>query len=319
MDISAAQYLQLAAPPGRLRENLVIEVTEHAFLPSIDEMLRDWVATIAAPAFRLIREKEGAKPAFCSIGTGVGLDALAAIEILGAKEIGITDVHDDVVSAAAANIRANLRDADSVALNAGSGDLLQPLAALRPCYDLIYENLPNIPVDAAVDLAAARLSSGHMPPRAEKIPDLLRRNLLALHYVALLQARDFLRPGGSVLSLIGGRVPLAVFRKMGELAGYRAEIFTYGWKIQTDPEEIISGHLAQQRGGLGPYHFYRAERLAEVFAPVALADSGEHALEIEARLIPDQLDPQQALAAHQRGETIGHTVVALRAFPVNAS
>ncbi|MDR2365802.1 MAG: hypothetical protein LBD68_08130 [Zoogloeaceae bacterium] len=316
MDISAAQYLQLAAPPEHLRARLAIEVTEHSFLPSVDEILGDWVATIAAPAFKLIRQKEGEKPAFCSIGSGVGLDALAAIEILNAREIGITDVHDDVVAVAAANIRANLRDADRVTLHAGSGDLLQPLAAVQPRYDLIYENLPNIPIDAAADLAQARLSSGHMPPRAEYIPELLRRNLLALHYVALLQARNFLRPGGSTLSLIGGRIPLAVFQEMGKLAGYRAEIFTYGWKIQTDPDEIISGHIVQQRNGLGPYHFYRAKRLAEVFADVTLADSGQRALEIERRLVPDQLTPEQALLARQRGETIGHTVVALRAFPL---
>ncbi|MDR0735966.1 MAG: hypothetical protein LBF51_03890 [Zoogloeaceae bacterium] len=314
MDISAAQYLQLAAPPERLRENLAIEVTEHSFLPSIDDILGDWVATIATPAFKLIRQKEGAKSAFCSIGAGVGLDALAAIEILDSIDIGITDVHVDVVAAAVANIRANLRDPERITLNAGSGDLLQPLAAFRPQYDLIYENLPNVPIDAA-DLAAARASSGHTPPRTENIPELLQKNLLALHYVALTQAKDFLRPGGSVLSLIGGRIPLAVFQEMGRFAGYRAEIFTYGWKIQSDPDAMISGHLAQQQNGLGPYRFYRAERLAEVFARVSLADSGKHAFEIEQRLTPDQLDPQQALAAHQRGETIGHTVVALRSFP----
>ncbi|MDR1351066.1 MAG: hypothetical protein LBJ59_09910 [Zoogloeaceae bacterium] len=315
MHISTSRYLKLSAAPERLNAILAIEVTEHSFLPNIDEILSDWVATIATPAFKLIRQREGAKPAFCSIGSGVGLDALAAIEILDATDIGITDVHEDVVAAAAANIRANLRDPARIALNAGSGDLLQPLATARPRYDLIYENLPNVPVAAAADLATARLSSGHMPPRAEAIPDLLRKNLLALHYVALTQAKDFLCPDGSVLSLIGGRIPLAVFEKMGELAGYRSEIFTYGWKIQTDPDEMIPGHLAQQRDGLGPYHFYRAARLAEVFASVNLADSGKRALEIEQLLAPDQLDPQQALAAHQRGETIGHTVVALRSFP----
>jgi SAM-dependent methyltransferase len=314
MNISASQYLQLAAPPERLREDLAIEVTEHSFLPSTDELLSDWVATIATPAFKRIRQEEGTKPAFCSIGTGAGLDALAAIEILDATDIGITDVHADVVAAASANIRANLRDPAHITLNAGFGDLLQPLAALRPHYDLIYENLPNIPIDDAADLATARLSSGHMPPRAEPVPELLRKNLLTLHYVALLQARDFLRPDGSVLSLIGGRIPLAVFQHMGKLAGYRSEIFTYGWKIQTDPDAIISGHLTQQQQGLGPYHFYRAQQLAKVFMQVKLEDSGKRALEIERQLAPEALDPQQALAAHRRGETIGHTVVALRSF-----
>ncbi|MDR2164050.1 MAG: hypothetical protein LBO79_00075 [Zoogloeaceae bacterium] len=320
MQINAAQYLNLAAAPERLTETLDIRITEHAFLPSVDEILGDWVATVATPAFKLIRGQQGAQPAFCSIGTGVGLDALAAIEILGATRIGVTDVHEDVVDAAVENIRRNLEDPGSIEIVAGFGDLLAPLVspenAERPRYDLIYENLPNIPVSDTETVATARKSAGHVPPRPEPIPALLRRNLLALHYIALLKARDFLNPGGAVLSLIGGRIPLDVFREMGWIAGYRSEIFTYGWKIQTDPEEIISGHVEQQEAGFGPYHFYRVERLAEVFADVSPEDSGKNAHEIERMLVPDMLSPAEALARWKAGEMIGHTVVSLRSSPV---
>ncbi|MDR0700838.1 MAG: hypothetical protein LBF61_00250 [Azoarcus sp.] len=319
MQIDTTRYLKLDAAPERLKDTLDIHVAEHAFLPSIDDILSDWVATIATPAFRLIRRRQGAQTRFCSIGTGVGLDALAAVEILGATRIGITDVHEDVVAAAVQNIRANLKNPDSISLEAGHGDLLEPLApggATPPRYDLIYENLPNIPVADAEEAASARKSAGHIPPRKEAVPPLMRRNLLALHTIALQKARDFLAPGGAALSLLGGRVPLDVFREMGRLTGYRAEILTYGWKVQTDPEEIIGGHLKQQQEGFGPYHFYRASRLAEVFANVSLEDSGENAHAIERQLAPDELGPEDALAAWRRGEAIGHTVVALLSRPL---
>lgn len=315
MYITTTQYLNLAASPERLKETLDIQVTEHAFLPSVDEILSDWVATIATPAFKLIRQRQGAQKAFCSIGTGVGLDALAAIETLGATEVGITDVHADVVDAARANIRDNLREPERVQIDAGFGDLLTPLNPDNR-YDLIYENLPNIPISDAGEVSVARKSSGHLPPRQEAIPDLMRRNLLALHYVALLKAKDFLAPGGAVLSLIGGRIPLRVFQEMGRLAGYRSEIFTYGWKIQTDPEEIIGGHVRQQAEGFGPYHFYHADRLTEAFSGVRLDESGRRAFEIEQALQPDALSPTEAFARWQAGEVIGHTVVALRSTPV---
>ncbi|MDR2637019.1 MAG: hypothetical protein LBB55_01625 [Zoogloeaceae bacterium] len=314
MHIDTARYLDLAAAPERLKETLDIQVTEHAFLPSVDEILRDWVATIATPAFKLIRQRQGAQQAFCSIGTGVGLDALAAIETLGATRIGITDVHEDVVAAARANIRDNLREPGRVRIDAGAGDLLSPLDPANR-YDLIYENLPNIPLSDAGEVATARKSSGHLPPRQEAIPELMRRNLLALHYVALLKAKDFLAPGGAVLSLIGGRIPLRVFQEMGRLAGYRLEIFTYGWKIQTDPEEIIGGHVRQQAEGFGPYHFYRADHLAEAFASMPMDESGARALELEQALQPQALSPAKALALWQVGEVIGHTVAALRSTP----
>ncbi|MDR1888799.1 MAG: hypothetical protein LBQ81_05385 [Zoogloeaceae bacterium] len=316
LHIAAAPYLRLAATPQHLRDELVITTTERAFQPRVDDLLSDWVATIATPAFKLIREREGAQESFCSIGTGVGLDALAAIETLGATKIGVTDVHAEVVAAAVANIRNNLRDPARIALQSGFGDLLAPLAAQSPRYRIIYENLPNIPIDDAEEIATARVSSSFVPPRRESVPEALKRNLLALHYVALLQARDFLAPEGSVLSLLGARVPLAVLLDMASAAGYRGEIFTYGWKVQTETEAILTGHLAQQEAGLGPYHFYRAARLAEVFADVALADSGQKALELEARLVPDQLSPAEAWSAYRRGESIGHTVAVLRSRPV---
>ncbi|MDR1647391.1 MAG: hypothetical protein LBR88_05065 [Zoogloeaceae bacterium] len=316
MQIDTARYLSLSHAPERLQATLAIRVTEHAFLPSVEEeILADWVATIATPAFKLIRARQGVQTAFCSIGTGTGLDALAAAETLGATRIGVTDVHEDVIAAAADNIRGNLKNPASVTLEAGFGDLLEPLPP-DARYDLIYENLPNIPIDDAETVASARNSSGHIPPRKEPIPDLMRRNLLALHYVALQKAKGYLTPEGAVLSLIGGRIPLAVFQEMGRLAGYRPEIFTYGWKIQTNPEEIIAGHARQEAEGLGPYHFYRAARLEEAFAGVKLEDSGKRALEIEARLQADALSPAAALAAFRQGEVIGHTTVALRATPL---
>ncbi|MDR1063425.1 MAG: hypothetical protein LBL48_05775 [Azoarcus sp.] len=318
MQIDTARYLKLDDAPVRLKDTLDIRVTEHAFLPSVDDILSDWVATIATPAFKLIRRRQGPQTRFCSIGTGVGLDALAAIETLDATRIGITDVYQDVVAAAAGNIRDNLKNPDGIILEAGHGDLLEPLApngATPPHYDLIYENLPNIPV-ADAEAAAARKSAGHIPPRKESVSPLMRRNLLALHTIALQKAKPFLAPGGAVLSLLGGRIPLDVFHEMGRLTGYHTEIFTYGWKIQTDPEEIIGGHLKQQQEGFGPYHFYRACRLAEVFADTPLEESGANAHAIERQLAPDELSPEAALAAWQQGETIGHTVVALHSRPI---
>lgn len=319
MQIDTARYLNLDSAPARLKETLDILVTEHAFLPNADEVLRDWVATIATPAFKLLRRQKGAQAAFCSIGTGTGLDALAAIETLGATRIGVTDVHADVVAAAADNIRKNLRDPDGIVLEAGFGDLLEPLrprdGGEPPRYDLIYENLPNIPVADAGEAAVARKSASHIPPRKEAVPESMRRNLLTLHYIALLKAKTFLNPGGAVLSLVGGRIPLDVFQKMGQLAGYRSEIFTYGWKIQTNAEEIIGDHLRQQEEGAGPYHFYRADRLAAAFAGIGLETSGRDAHAIERQLAPDELSPAQALAAWRKGEVIGHTVVALRSLP----
>lgn len=183
---------------------------------------------------------------------------------------------------------------------------------MKPRFDLIYENLPDVPIQDAALMDKARVSSSHVPPRTEPTPTYVQEQMLTLHYLALKQARDFLHPGGAVLSMLGARVPLAVFIEMAKLAGHKGEIYTYTWKNQTDAETIIENYVQKERTGLGPFHFYRAERLAKVFERVDLSTSGLRAFELEAFLNRDRLSPEQAAEAFRIGEKIGHTVAVLR-------
>lgn len=315
IDVDTRRYLSLGAAPERLLPTLDIAIASRSCFPETEEPSKDWVASVAVPAFKLIRSQEGEKSAFCALGTGVGLDALAAIETLGAKQIGITDVHEEVVGTAARNILFNLQPGHGVRLASGHGDLLAPLAGDPTRYDLIYENLPNVPIADADRIAKGRTSAAHLPPRAEAIPAFVQAQLLSLHFLALQQAHGYLSLTGSVLSMLGSRIPLAVYRDLAAAAGHRAEILTYGWKAQAEAEDVIRGHAEQQRAGYGPFHFYRVEDLVDAFAGVELAVSGELALAIEDKLAARRLDPFQAWDAYQRGDQVGHTFVALHSQP----
>jgi hypothetical protein len=136
--------------------------------------------------------------------------------------------------------------------------------------------------------------------------------MLDLHYLALVQARDFLFPGGAVLSCLGARVPLRALLSLGEVAGYAPSFLTYGWKVQGNPEQVIRDHALSQRNGFGPFYFYLAEVLEKTFAQVDPAESGRKALEIESALLPQRLDAASAYAAFKNGERIGHTVAFLK-------
>lgn len=317
LDIETRRYLDLQDAPVHIRERLSITLAPRAYEPELDDLRRDWVASVAVPAFKLIRQRQETVHAFCAIGTGTGLDVLAATEILGATHLGLTDIHADVVHAARLNILSNLNAAHPVRLDTGYGDLLAPLARYPATrYDLIYENLPNVPLDDASLIAQARTSGAHFQPRSESVPDEIQRQLLSLHFLALRQAHAHLTENGSVLSMLGARIPLAVYRHMAQQAGHHAEIHTYGWKLQDEAEDVIRGHAAQQQAGYGPFHFYAPEALDNAFGQAGPAIAGEQAEAIEAQLVPHRLDPFQALAALQQGAAIGHTYVALRSRPL---
>ena len=117
---------------------------------------------------------------------------------------------------------------------------------------------------------------------------------------------------GAVYSTLGGRVPLSAFIKLGELAGLSSEIFTYSWKVQAEPEDVISGYAAQEKAGLGPFRFYRAADLQKAFANISVKESGKNAFEIEKSLESSKLTAKEAYEAFRKGEVIGHTVAVLK-------
>ncbi len=315
IQVQTKHYLGLADAPGRIADVLAIAVSNHAYLPKTEDLGSDWVATVAAPAFKLIRKQAGkAIPSFCSIGTGSGLDVLAAIELLGASRVGFTDLQSDVVDTAARNIRDNLCATGTVVFEYGAGDLLAPLSG-QPRYDVIYENLPNVPLASDADITDSRNSGHFLGKRAEPIPELIHRQMLDLHYLTLRQAKGYLTETGSVYSTLGGRVPLEVFQQLGELAGYTAEIFTYTWKVQAEAADVLAGYAKQEAEGLGPFHFYRVKDLEAAFADVAVETSGSQAFALEKALAPKQLSAGEALSAWREGEAIGHTVVVLKSTP----
>ena len=311
--VDVKKYLALNSAPKRIKEFLSIEVADHAYLPKVEDIKSDWVAYIAAPAFKLIREKTGHDiEAFASIGTGSGIDVLTGIELLGAKRVGFTDLQKSVVATAAQNVRSNVKDFKFIEFEFGDGDLLQPIQNGKRKYDVIYENLPNVPLASNTKIEDNRNSGHYLEKREEPIPQFVHEQMLDLHYLALKQAREYLAENGAVYSTLGGRVPLSAFIKLGELAGLSSEIFTYSWKVQAEPEDVISGYAAQEEAGLGPFHFYRASDLQKAFETVPVKESGNRAFEIEKSLESSKLSAKDAYEAYKKGEIIGHTVAVLK-------
>jgi hypothetical protein len=313
LEIDPRSYFGLSHTK-RIKERLTLAIASRAYMPDPEDPQRDWLSSIAAPAFKLLRARRGGEAcrAFASVGTGSGADALAAIEILEAATIGVTDLFAEVAGTAAANIERNVRSEVEIELYHGAGDLLSPLRAQKPRFDIVYENLPNLPLAAAASIEAGRTSAAFIPPRPEAVPDFVKDWLLTLHYLALVQARGFLNPGGAVISAIGARLPLEILTRMTLAAGYAPSFLTYSWKAQADAADVIGSYAQWQREGLGPFHFYPAARLSEVFASLDLEEGGRNAFAIEESLKPDRLDAIEAWDAFQQGQRIGHTVVMLQ-------
>lgn len=93
---------------SRIRPRARLDLTDRSYLPKALDPRNDWVASVAAPAFLALTQTGVEAPKFCTIGTGSGLDALAAIEILKARHVVILDLHVDVARQTHRNIQNNV-------------------------------------------------------------------------------------------------------------------------------------------------------------------------------------------------------------------
>lgn len=307
-------------PTTRIRPDVELSLDGHAYLPKVDDLKYDWVACVAIPALRALHEKlkiQGrAVREFCTIGTGTGTDALAAVEILKPHTLVVTDIHASVVENAVTNIRANLVEGGDVVVAGEVGDLCAPLLEAGYKFDLIYENLPNIPVSLDVDLLSARNTSSFYRSVNADTPETVKYDLLELHYQFLKQARCLLNEEGRVLCSIGCRRPLKAILDMVSAANYEPEILIYTWKMQSEAEEVIAGYAGQQRARPErPFLFYRADTLEKTFEHITPFVGAARAFEIEEELRPHALNAEEALESVRSGVAIGHTTTVIEARP----
>lgn len=307
-------------PTTRIRPDVELSLDGHAYLPKVDDPKYDWVASVAIPALRALSEKLKAQGRavreFCTIGTGTGTDALAAVEILKPQKLVVTDIHSSVVENAVTNIRANLVKGDDVVVAGEVGDLCAPLLEAGYKFDLIYENLPNIPVSLDIDLLSAQNTSSFYRSADADTPEAVKNDLFELHYQFLKQARPLLKENGRVLCSIGCRRPLRAILNMVNMAEYEPEILIYTWKMQSEAEDVIGGYARQQRvRPETPFFFYRADTLERIFEHITPFVGAARAFEIEDELRLHALDAEKALESVGSGVAIGHTTTVIEARP----
>ena len=314
----ASTLLAEAMPLQRLRPTLHLHLTDHTYVPKVTLPRSDWVSAVALPAFLAYRARyqgAGEGGTVGLIGTDAGLDALAAIEVLAPARVLVTDLHHDVVAEAVRNIQENLLEPRAVQVEGMVGSLGTPLLDGQKTVDVLYENLPNIPLPNGFDLFSSHHSSHFVRASGGDIPTAVTRDLLELHFLFLCQALPLLNAGGRVLCAIGCRRPLASLLALPQQVGFDTQLLLYTWKIQADAQEMVQGYAAHQQHGGGPFHFYRVETLERVFGSCSLVTTADQALGLEQVLHAEAVDATEALQLLEADVLLGHTVAVIEASP----
>ena len=235
-----------------------IELTPHTYLP-LDEGREGWFPLLlrGLVAFRDRCSASGAAiQTFASIGVGAGLDVIAAHEVLGAKRVVVSDVHEDVTAAAVRNVRHNcpgLLAPDVIGL---TGNLCSPLVAGGYLADAILENLPNLPASDSQVALGVRSASFFAADALDQVPAEISRIHLGLHFLFLQQAPSCLIDRGAVLCCIGARIPIPDILNVFRTAGFSAAPIAWGMVRQFEALAVLSEYARTEETGGEPFTFY---------------------------------------------------------------
>lgn len=295
------------AGPLLVRANAHTYVPARATHPGLDHT---WLSMAFGGLERLRDEVgPGGVRRAAMIGTGDGLDASGVSRLFDTELIVASDLHPEVLDIARANIARLARP--GARIDVIRSDLLRQYPA-DARFDLVYENLPNIP-EADDDIyrglrTASCFEASRYVADAESA-----RHLLTLHHALLVDAAPHLAPGGRVVSAIGGRVPWSVIAAMFHRAGYEPGILHFGLKVQTEADIVLDGYARAERAGGPEFTFYHpleeCARIArECGVPGSTATAEAFADRMNGMLAGCRVSASRAVTLAEAGKDVCHTI-----------
>jgi methylase of polypeptide subunit release factors len=217
----------------------------------------DW-AVLAFRAFKIIKShlKKEIK-SFCTVGTGIGLDVLGAVEAFSPEQVVLTDINEAIAMKACINVGSNLKKREQFKIKPIGADILDGQMKFSNLkFDLIYENLPNLPEENAEHNCQPFRASFINFSQYSYVPGLYKKYLLPSHYVFLNQASQHLAPNGAVLCNIGGRVPFEIIEKMFSESGFVPKVLLFDIKKQNESKTNLPVYALWEQMGNTTFSFY---------------------------------------------------------------
>jgi methylase of polypeptide subunit release factors len=284
----------------------VLKLTEHTY-PLEPTPEQSWLP-IAFRAFARLARRMTVEDVLI-LGTGNGLDALGAADIFDPRTLTVTDLYEESLSVAEENVLAHLEDQEELELSFQAGDLLSCVPPEKR-FALVYENLPNIPAPADLEVRRGVIGGRFFEATGLDVPELFEAHLLALHYRCLLEAWPRVREGGGVLTAIGGRMAHEVAFELHRACGYRPELVAFDVKLQVEPELVIPPYSRAEAQNGVEFTFYAAEAI-ELVAERRRAglDGQQLADAVEADLRRLSMSAGEAEARARQGQPVAHSVL----------
>ena len=259
-----------------------------------------------------LEHKKARSIGIVGICSGVEAIAIAKIFEADAKSLIVTDIDEGILKGTIYNLNHTITNRN-LKLTPVVGSFCEPIEKAGYKVDFVHGNIPNLPATGSEDLSRGAekgtflISStyeGYHPPR-----EFLGWGMGA-QYAYLKSAKRVLVHGGSVVTELGGRMPLRIVRDLFRACGLTLEEVIVGFKEQTEALIDFEGYHRLEREYGTTFEFYlhnESKKILEArgISNPSFAIGGE---EVKNLLDPCKVSAGEAIRLYHKKIPVGHTV-----------
>lgn len=287
----------------------------------------DWLYLGVKSLKKISEEKEGQIRSAAFIGSGNGIETIAALKLFpNIETIYVTDLLLDIQSGIVENIQANAgEELKKVRMVCLTGRDCAPLPERA---DLIFANLPLVMFDQK-EIVSNHLATTTLTDASQYLhlsqgdEDCLKRWSLLSQLGFLMTAKEKIKQGGTILTFIGGRIPFEVTDECFRRAGLEYRVLFRSFKYQAEPM-FLKQYAEVERNEKVGFAFYDYCKAVEILqkelgieAPDIIPGNASQTLpeeELKKILEPALVNADGAYRLYLQGRTVGHLAYAFEAF-----
>jgi hypothetical protein len=145
-------------------------------------------------------------------------------------------------------------------------------------------------------------------------PEIFSRWALAAQFAYLQGAKRILALGGSVITELGGRLPISVIQELFKELGLGFQEIIVGFKVQTEAFIDFQGYqrFEKEYGTSFEFYLYKESKALLESKGISNPSSDVSGEEVKEWLKPFKVSAGEALNLYQKNIHVGHTVHVLR-------
>lgn len=248
------------------------------------------------------------------VGICSGVEAIALKLIFkdDVKHMIVTDIDKEILKGTMYNLKNTIGDS-KMRITPLVGSFCEPIEKEGLFVDFVHANIPNLPSTGKEDLTKgaekgtfldSSLYTKYNPPKK------FVRWAMGAQYAYVQSAKKVLKKGGSVITELGGRIPLGLVRDLFDECGLTMEEIIVGFKEQTEALIDFIGYSKFEEEYGVSFEFYLYDESKKLLEEKNIKYPTFHMKgeEIKALLAPYKITSKKALELYKKGIPIGHTV-----------